>query len=110
MMVEAMAVLVPFLSFETTYTLNKAHNMLTLMLDPHFKCLDVVKTFVGWEKVMEMVVEYDTKFKMLLLVATFHPQNPNSVDPIDALVVVDENSIFGIVTSNEAILQMLLKN
>jgi len=53
MMAKVMAILVPFLSFATIYIPNKAHNMLALMLDPHFKCLDVVKTFVGWEKVMD---------------------------------------------------------
>jgi hypothetical protein len=111
MMVEAvMAVLIPILSFATTYTPSKAHNMLALMLDPHFVCMDVVKVFVGWEKVMEMVVEYDTKFLMSLMVASFHLQNLGFVDPIIALVVVDEDSIFSPVTSNEAILQGLLKN
>jgi hypothetical protein len=53
MMVEMMAILVPFLSFATTFTPNKAHIMLALMLDLHFKCLDVVKTFAGWEKIMD---------------------------------------------------------
>lgn len=87
MMVEVMVVLAPFLSFATTYTPNKAHNMLALMLDPHFKCLDVVKAFVGRAKVKEMVAKYDIKSLMPLLMATFHLQNPNFVDPIDALVV-----------------------
>jgi hypothetical protein len=58
-MAKVMVVLAPFLSFATTCTLSKAHNMLALMLDSCFKCLDVVKAFVGWAKVMEMVVEYD---------------------------------------------------
>ncbi len=59
---------------------------------------------------MEMVVEYDIKSLMSLLVGAFHLQNPNSIDPTDALVVVNEDSIFGLVTSNETILQGLLKN
>jgi hypothetical protein len=46
MMVEVMAFLTPFLSFVTINIPSKAHNMLTLMLDPHFKCMDVVKAFV----------------------------------------------------------------
>ncbi len=96
MMAKMIVVLAPFLSFATTYTPNKAHNMFALMLDPHFKCLDVVKAFVGWAKIMEMVVEYDT--------AT------SNLSPIDALVVVNEDSIFGILTSNEATLQGLLNN
>jgi hypothetical protein len=50
MMIEMMVVLVPFLSFATTYTLNKAHNMFALMLDLHFKCLDVVKVLWGGKK------------------------------------------------------------
>jgi hypothetical protein len=103
-MMEMMAVLVPFLSFATTYTPNKTHNMFALMLDQHFKCLDVVKAFVGWAKVREMVAKYDTKFLMPLLVAAFHLQNPSSVGRIDALVVVNENSIFGQMTSNRATL------
>jgi hypothetical protein len=110
MMVEVMAILAPFLSFATTYTPSKAHNMLTLMLGLHFKCMDVVKAFVGWAKVMEMVVEYDTKSLMPLVVACFHFQNPGFVEPIVALVVADEDSNFSLVTSNEATLQGLLKN
>jgi hypothetical protein len=64
-----------------------------------------------WDgQIMEMVVEYDINSLMPLLVGAFHLQNPSSIDPIDALMVVNENSIFGLVTSNETILQGLLKN
>jgi hypothetical protein len=100
MMAKVMVVLASFLSFATTCTPSKAHSVLALMLDSCFKCLDVVKTFVGWAKVMEMVVEYDIKSLMLLLVVAFHLQNPSSIDPTNALVVVNEDSIFGPVTSN----------
>jgi hypothetical protein len=104
MMEEVMVDIAPFLSFATIYTPSKAHKMLALMLDPCFKCMDAVKAFVGWAKVMEMVAKYDTKSLMLLLVATFHLQNPSCVDPTDALVIVDEDSIFDLVTSNKTIL------
>jgi len=110
MMAKIMAILAPFLSFATTYTPNNTHNMLTLMLNPCFKCLGMVKVFVGWAKVMEMVVEYDTKCLMSLLVVACHLQNLGFVDLNDALVVVDEDSIFGPMTSNETILQGLLKS
>ncbi len=103
-MVEVMVILAPFLSFTTTYTPSKAHNMLVLMLDLHFKCMDVVKAFVGWAKVMEMVVEYDTKSIMPFVVASFHLQNLGCVDPIVALVVINEDFIFSLVTSNETTL------
>jgi hypothetical protein len=49
-----LVVLVPFLAFSYAYNLNKAHNMLALMLDPRFKSLDVVKTIVGRAKVIQM--------------------------------------------------------
>jgi hypothetical protein len=58
---------------------------------------------------MEMVVEYGIKSLMPLLVGAFHLQNPSSIDPTNALAVVNEDSIFGLVTSNEIILQRLLK-
>jgi hypothetical protein len=110
MMAKVMAILAPFLSFATTCTLSKAHNMLALMLDSRFKCLDVVKTFVGHAKVMEMVAKYDIKSLMSLVVVAFHLQNPSFIDPTDALVVVNEDSIFGLMTSNKTTLHGLLKN
>ncbi len=47
MMAGVTTILTPFLSFTTIYIPSKAHNMFALMLDLHFKCMDVVKTFVG---------------------------------------------------------------
>jgi hypothetical protein len=49
--------------------------MLTLMLDLHFKSLNVVKGFVRREKIIQMVAKYDSKSLMPLLVATFKIQN-----------------------------------
>jgi hypothetical protein len=72
MMAKMTTILAPFLSFATTYIPSYTHNMFTLMLDLHCKCLDVVKNFVGWVKVMEMVAEYDTKSLMSLVVVAFH--------------------------------------
>jgi len=51
MMGEVMVVMVPFFAFTSTYIATKAH-MLALMLDPHFKSLDVVKGFLGRAKVI----------------------------------------------------------
>jgi hypothetical protein len=53
---------------------------------------------------MEMVAEYDTKSLMSLLVVAFHLQNPSFVDPTYALMVIDEDSIFGPMTLNKTIL------
>ncbi len=52
MMGEIMVVLAPFFAFSSINIATKAHNKLALMLDLHFKFLDVVKGFVGREKVI----------------------------------------------------------
>jgi hypothetical protein len=47
MMAKVQAVLAPFLAFTSSYNASKVHNMMALMLEPRFKFLDMVKTFVG---------------------------------------------------------------
>lgn len=43
MMAKVWVALVPLLSFAFTYSVSKAHNMFVLMLDLHFKSLNVVE-------------------------------------------------------------------
>jgi hypothetical protein len=52
MVAKVKVVLAPFLPFESTYIIVKAHNMLALMLDPWFKSLDIFKAFIGKAKVI----------------------------------------------------------
>jgi hypothetical protein len=47
---------------------------------------------------------------MLLVVVAFHLQNPGSIDPANAIMVANEDSIFGLMSSSETTLQGLLKN
>jgi hypothetical protein len=49
-MVEVQVILAPFLAFTFSYIVNKAHNMLALMLEPPFKSLNVVKAFIKMGK------------------------------------------------------------
>jgi hypothetical protein len=63
--------LVPFFAFASTYDASKAHNMLALMLDQQFKSFNVVKAFVEWAKVMQMVIEYDNKILLPFLMIAF---------------------------------------
>jgi hypothetical protein len=109
MMAKVLVALVPFLSFAFTYSVSKVHNMLVLMLDLHFKCLNVVKTFLRRAKVIQIVAKYDIMTLMPLLVATFQFQNLNIVGPIKPLVVDDE-SIFGAMISNEIPLHGFFEN
>ncbi len=53
MMVKVLVALFPFMAFAYAYNPNKVHNMLALMLDMHFKSLDVMKTLVKWANVIQ---------------------------------------------------------
>jgi hypothetical protein len=109
MMVEVQVVLVPFLAFKSSYNASKAHNMLALMLDSHFKFIDVVKAFVRWAKMIQIIVEYDSKTLLPLLAASFHFLNPTT-NGLTEVAPIDDDSIFGAMTSNAITLHKLLKN
>jgi hypothetical protein len=109
MMAKVQVVLASFLAFTSFYSANKAYNMLSLMLDPHFKSLDVVKTFVGRAKMIQIVAKYDSKTLLPLLVVAFHFLNP-TIDGLIKETLVDDDFIFRAVTLNAATLYGLLKN
>jgi hypothetical protein len=99
MMVEVQIILTPFLAFIFSYNVNKVHNMLELMLEPHFKSFDVVKSFIGWAKVIQIVAKYDSKTLRPLLVVIFHFLNPTT-NCLTKATPIDDDSIFKVVTSN----------
>jgi len=68
-----------------------------------------VKVFIGQTKVIQIVVEYDNKTILPLLVVAFHFLNPTS-DGLVQATPIDDDSIFGEMTSNETTLQRLLEN
>ncbi len=64
-----------FLSFLRKYKEKKAHNMVPLMLDPRFKSLHIISSFVGRDQ--EVVVkEYDKKSLYLMLVKCYEHLHP----------------------------------
>ncbi len=65
---EVINVLDSFLSFLKKYENRKVHNMVFLMLDPRFKSLCVISSFVGREKGVALVGEYDRKSLYSMLV------------------------------------------
>ncbi len=69
----------------------------------------MVKVFVGWEKIIEIMVKYDSKTLLPLMVATFHFLNP-TIDGLLKATPIDDDSIFGVMTSNATTLHKLLKN
>ncbi len=78
MMAKVLAILAPFLAFTSSYNSSMAHNMLALILDLWFKSLNVVKAFVGRAKMIQIVVEYDNKTLLPLLMVSFHFLNPTN--------------------------------
>jgi hypothetical protein len=53
-------------------TTTSAHNMLALMLELRFKVLKCVIDFLGHDKAKLLVIEYDSKILILLLVKCSH--------------------------------------
>jgi hypothetical protein len=56
---EVCGVLDSFLSFLRKYEERKTHNIFLLMLDPQFKSLCLVSSFVGHEQCISVVEKYD---------------------------------------------------
>jgi hypothetical protein len=80
--------------------------MLALMLDSHFKSLHGVKVFVGWAKMIQIMVKYDNKTLLPLLVPNFHFLNP-TIDGLLKATPIDDESIFGVMISNVATMHEL---
>jgi len=68
---EVINVLDYFLSFLKVYDKRPAHNMISLMLDPRYKKLHIVSSFVKKEQGVVLVEEYDRKSLYPMLVK-FH--------------------------------------
>jgi hypothetical protein len=64
---QILEVLLPFISFLYIFERRKGHNMLALVLDPRFKSMRLVTMFMGHEDVTFVIVEYDEKLLIFLL-------------------------------------------
>jgi hypothetical protein len=69
---EVCGVLDFFLSFLRKFEEKKAHNMLSLMLDPKFKSFCLVSSFVGQEESVNIVDEYDRRTLYPMLLKCYH--------------------------------------
>jgi hypothetical protein len=65
---EIINVLDSFLSFLKKYENMKAHNMISLMLNPRFKSHRIILSFVGREQGVALIEEYDRKSLYPMLV------------------------------------------
>jgi len=73
---EVINVLDFFLSFFKKYENRKVHNMISLMLDPRFKSLRIVFSFVGREQGVVLVEKYDRKSLYPMLVKCHEHLHP----------------------------------
>jgi len=73
---EVVKVFKPFLEFLKAFKSHQIHIMLAVMLDPCFKSLSVVESFVGCGNAICLAIEYDMKEVILLLMTIFHRLNP----------------------------------
>jgi hypothetical protein len=69
-------VLKPFLEFLKAFDSHQVHIMLALMLDPCFKSLWVVESFVGCSNAIRLATKYDMKEVIPLLMTIFDQPNP----------------------------------
>jgi hypothetical protein len=68
-------VIKPFLDFLRFFDALQGHNMITIMLDPCFKALNIVESLVRCENVIILTFEYDAK----IVIPLFEHLNPNIV-------------------------------
>jgi hypothetical protein len=73
---EVIQVLNFFLSFLKKYEERKAHNMLSLMLDPRFETLHLVSSLISCEQGKVIVEKYDKKSLFPMLLKCYYHLHP----------------------------------
>jgi hypothetical protein len=68
---EVVKVIKPFLKNSKTFDFRQVHNVLALMLNPCFKSLRVMKSFVGCGNAICLVIEYNVKEVITFLMTIF---------------------------------------
>jgi hypothetical protein len=111
MQLEVTKVITHFLDFLKSFDAKEAHNMMVIMLDPHFKALSIVEGLVGCRNAIKLASKYDAKVVIPLLMVCFEWLNPSG---ITIITIVDdvglelEKNMFGIGTSIEESYQTLI--
>jgi hypothetical protein len=76
MQTKIIRVIKAFLQFLEVYDSHQIHNMLSIMLDPCIKSLQVVKNYVGCEDYICLAFTNDAHAVILLLMMVFEILNP----------------------------------
>jgi hypothetical protein len=100
-------VIKPFLQFMMAFDSHQVHNMLTLILDPYYKSLQIVENYVGFGNTIYFAFKYDLKEIIPLLMTIFERLNLSIqvkvVASINGLLVEEEEetNMFGVGASME---------
>jgi len=73
---QVVTILNAFFSFMVIFKEHKAHNILSMMLDPCYKGLGLVIQYVGKDKTMQIIHEYDKYVLFPFLVHAYKNFNP----------------------------------
>jgi len=98
MQIEVINVIKPFLDFLRSFDAQQVHNMMLIMLDTHFKALQIVESLVGCRNAIRLTFEYDAKVVILLLMVCFEWLNPIAIASATTTNVVRlefEEDMFG---------------
>jgi len=99
----------PFMAFFQSYITAKAHNMLAIMLDPHFKNMKVIWDFVGDSLALQVVAEYDVKIVYPLLVQAYFRLDLVKV-VAKSIGVEDDDNFFGKNIYNDDVIMSTMRN
>ena len=108
---EPIEVIKPCLAFAVDFTCEKVlYIMLSLMLDPMYKGLQVIIDYVGREKAMHIVAEYDQLVLVPLLVKVSWLLNPSLENNLASTLETTIDSLFGHMNSIEKASEGMLKS
>jgi len=112
MQIQVVGVLSPFLSFMLSFQKPKVHNMLCMMLDPCYKNVGLVIQFVGKERALQIIDEYDHHVLFPFLVSTYTFLNPCDAS-VGAYNCASHNtkstSLYDFIESNEEMATSVVK-
>ncbi len=102
----------PFLSFTKSFSRERAHNIVVLMLDPRFKGIDCIMDYIGRDQAAILVQQYDELIVMPLLKVVMGFLNPDqatsSILPSPKLPPTS-TGLFGLASSTQETVEGLPK-
>lgn len=76
---EVIKVMKCLLEFLRSFDMGQVHNMMAIMLDPHFKALWIVENLVCHGNVIQLASKYYVKVGFLILMVCFNQLNPTTI-------------------------------